>query len=151
VSRPDPERGAATVLVVAFLGLLLLVGAALGVVGAMFRAHRAAQSAADLAALSGAAAVARGEDPCAAAARVAEANGATLVSCAPDGFEVRVVAEVDGPRWLGQSADLVGEARAGPVAAASPVTGSRHAGRDLASSVARLARPPTASPLSRPR
>lgn len=108
------ERGAATVLVLAFLGLLLFVGAALGVVGALVRAHRAAQSAADLAALAGAAALARGEDPCAAAASVAAANGAVVTACMPDGLEVRVTAEVGGPRWLGQSADLTAEARAGP-------------------------------------
>ena len=108
------ERGAATVLVLAFLGLLLFVGAALGVVGALVRAHRAAQSAADLAALAGAAALARGEDPCAAAASVAAANGAVVAACTPDGHEVRVTAEVGGPRWLGQSADLTAEARAGP-------------------------------------
>ncbi len=112
-SRRD-ECGAATVLVLAFLGLLLFVGAALGVVGALVRAHRAAQSAADLAALAGAAALARGDDPCAAATSVAAANGAVAVSCAPDGRDVRVTAEVAGPRWLGQAADLTAEARAGP-------------------------------------
>ena len=109
-----PERGAATVLVVAFLGLLLFVGAALGVVGAMVKAHRVAQSAADLAALAGASALADGKDACAAAARVATANGSTVTGCAPDELEVRVTVEVDGPRWLGQTADLVAEARAGP-------------------------------------
>jgi secretion/DNA translocation related TadE-like protein len=112
-ARSD-ERGAATVLVVAILGLLLFVGAALGAVGALVRAHRSAQSAADLAALAGAAALARGEDPCPAAAAVAAANGATTTSCAPDGREVRVAVEVSGPRWLGQGADPTAEARAGP-------------------------------------
>lgn len=114
MSRPGAERGAATVLVVAFLGLLLLVGTALGVVGAMVRAHRTAQSAADLAALAGAAAIARDEDGCTQAARVAAANGARLVGCAPEGLEVRVTVEVEGPRSLGQVADLTAEARAGP-------------------------------------
>jgi secretion/DNA translocation related TadE-like protein len=113
VTRED-ERGAATVLVVAFLGLLLFVGAALGVVGALVRAHRSAQSAADLAALAGASALARGDDACAEAAAVAEANDGTLVTCVPDGFELRVAVEVSGPRWLGQGADPTAEARAGP-------------------------------------
>ena len=108
------ERGAATVLVLAFLGLLLFVGAALGVVGAMVRAHRSAQSAADLAALAAAAALARGENPCPAAASVAAANGASVAACTPAGSDVRVTVEVGGPRWLGQSADLTAEARAGP-------------------------------------
>jgi secretion/DNA translocation related TadE-like protein len=108
------DRGAATLLVVAFLGLLLFVGAALGAVGALVGSHRSAQSAADLAALAGASALARGEDPCAAAASIARANGASVVACAPDGLEVRVGVEVTGPRWLGQAADLEAEARAGP-------------------------------------
>ena len=89
-------------------------GAALGVVGAMVKAHRVAQAAADLSALAGASALADGKDACAAAARVATANGASVTDCAPDGLEVRVTVEVDGPRWLGQTADLVAEARAGP-------------------------------------
>ncbi len=109
------ERGAATVLVVAFLGLLLLVGAALGVVGAMVRAHRGAQSAADLAALAGASALARGDDPCTEAAAIAVANGADLVACTPEGREVRLSVVMEGPHWLGQTADLTAEARAGPV------------------------------------
>jgi len=108
------ERGAATVLAIAFLGVLLLVGAALGVVAAMVGAHRMAQSAADLGALAGAAAAADGADPCAAAARVAVANGAELTACRSAGREVRVEVTVTGPRWLGQRGDLVAEARAGP-------------------------------------
>ena len=108
------ERGAATVLVVTLVGLLLFIGAALGVVGALVRAHRSAQAAADLAALAGATAAARGDDPCAAVAEVATANGATMTGCVPGGLEVRVVVEVTGPTWLGHGADLVAEARAGP-------------------------------------
>ncbi|WP_435741936.1 Rv3654c family TadE-like protein [Nocardioides sp. SYSU DS0663] len=95
------------------LVLLLLLGAALGVTAAMFRAHRVAQSAADLAALAGAATVGSG-DPCAAADRVAGRNGTTLLSCTVAARDVRVVVEAPGPRWLGQVADLAGEARAGP-------------------------------------
>ena len=75
------ERGAATLLAVSFLGVLVLVGAALGVVGAMVVAHRTAQSAADLAALAGAGAVADGDDAVRAAAGVAPANGARLDGC----------------------------------------------------------------------
>jgi secretion/DNA translocation related TadE-like protein len=114
VTAVTEERGAATVLGVAFLGVLLLVGAALGVVGAMVHAHRQAQSAADLAALAGASATAAGRDPCAAAAHVASGNGADLVSCAVDGREVTVEVTVTGPRFLTQEHDLTGRARAGP-------------------------------------
>lgn len=112
--RRHNERGAASMLVVACLAFLLLTGAALGVVAAMVRAHRAAQSAADLAALAGASALQRGEDGCAAAARVAAANAASVTTCRAGGEEVRLTVTVPGPRWLGQSADLTAEARAGP-------------------------------------
>lgn len=108
------ERGAATVLAVAVLGLLLLVGSALAVVGAMVVAHRQAQTAADLSALAGARSLAKGGDACGAAAAVAAANGARLVDCSVEERDVRTTVSVDGPRWLGQSGDLDAEARAGP-------------------------------------
>lgn len=110
--RAGRERGAATVVAVALVGVVLLVGLALGEVAAWVAAHRRAQAAADLAALAAAAQVAA--DPCAAATRVATANGARLTSCRPDGLEVRVEVAVDAPRRLGPAAVLEAEARAGP-------------------------------------
>lgn len=107
------DRGAASLLAVSCLGLLLLLGAALSVVGAMVAAHRQAQAAADLAALAGASAVVGG-DPCGDAAAVAEANGGSVASCAVDGYDVVVEVVVPGPRWLGATGDLTGRARAGP-------------------------------------
>lgn len=112
--RAPSERGAGTVLAVTLLAVLLLVGSALSVVVAMVRAHRMAESAADLAALAAASAVGRGADPCSAAARIAAANGGSLATCRPSGREVEVVVEVPGPQWLGQTADLTARARAGP-------------------------------------
>ncbi len=108
------ECGSATLFAVALIGLLLLVGAALGVAGAMVHAHRVAQSAADLAALAGAEARGSGRDPCAASAAIARANGASLDSCAVEGLDVRLQVTVPGPRWLGQHHDLSAQARAGP-------------------------------------
>jgi secretion/DNA translocation related TadE-like protein len=96
------------------MGVLLLVGAALAVVGAMVVAHRSAQSAADLAALAGAEAIAEGAEPCGPAATVAAANGAALDGCAVSGRELLVEVTVPGPRWLGQPHDLSARARAGP-------------------------------------
>ncbi len=113
-SGPGGDRGSASLLVVACLGLLLLLGSALGVAAAMVRAHRSAQAAADLAALAAASAVGRGGPPCATAAEVAAANGARLVSCRLDGRTALVRVAVAGPHWLGQDADLAAEARAGP-------------------------------------
>ena len=114
MSSTRSERGAATVLALAFLGVLLLIGAALGVVAGLVVAHRTAQGAADLAALAGAGAVADGLDPCPAAGRVAAANGARLDACTVAGREVTVTVTVAGPRWLGQTEDLTARARAGP-------------------------------------
>ena len=108
------ERGAASLLVVSCVAVLLLIGSALGVVAAMVRAHRAAQSAADLASLAGAAAHQRGEPACVATGQVAAANDATLDACAVIGDDVLVTVTVAGPRWLGQTADLSAQARAGP-------------------------------------
>lgn len=113
MSRRD-DRGAATVLAVAVLGLLLLVGAALAVVGAMVAAHRQAQAAVDLAALAGARTLADGGDACGAAAAVAAANAAELTGCVVVDRDVRTTVVVTGPRWLGQTGDLRAEARAGP-------------------------------------
>lgn len=112
--RGRDEHGGVTLFAVACLGTLLLVGAGLGVVAAMLVAHRSAQSAADLAALAGAASLAEGADGCAAARLIASANGGRLEQCAVDGREVTVTVRVTGPRWLGQTADLRGRARAGP-------------------------------------
>ncbi|HEU5038389.1 MAG TPA: Rv3654c family TadE-like protein [Nocardioides sp.] len=108
------ERGSATLFAVACLAVLLLLGAALGVVAAMVRAHRVAQSAADLAALAAADVVGTGRDPCAAGSAVAAANDASLVGCDVVGRVATVSVRVDGPHWLGQVANLSAEARAGP-------------------------------------
>lgn len=112
--RPGGERGSVTLVVVGCAGVLLLLGAALGVAAALVRAHRDAQAAADLAALAAAGAVGWGHDPCAAAADVASANRARVTSCRVSGREARVRVEVTGPHWLGLRADLAGGARAGP-------------------------------------
>jgi secretion/DNA translocation related TadE-like protein len=94
-------------------GVLLLLGAALAVVIALFAAHRAAQSAADLAALAGARGVASGTDGCRVATRVAAANGARVTTCVVTGWVVDLEVEVPGPHWLGQTADLAARSRAG--------------------------------------
>jgi secretion/DNA translocation related TadE-like protein len=108
------EAGSATLLVLAMAGVLLLLGAALAVATAMVVAHRAAQSAADLAALAGARAVAGGGDGCSVATEVAVTNGASLTVCTVSGRRIDVEVEVAGPHWLGQAADLEARSRAGP-------------------------------------
>ncbi len=107
------ERGAAALLTLVMAGVLLFVAAALGAVGGLVVAHRRAEAAADLAALAGASALARGREGCVAAREVAEANGAVLRQCLVDGSTVTVMVAVRGPRWLGQQPDLEASARAG--------------------------------------
>jgi secretion/DNA translocation related TadE-like protein len=82
--RREPERGAATVLVVAATGLVLvlLVGG-LALASAVVATHRA-RAAADLAALAAAQALQAGADPrtaCAAADRMTVKNGAHPGGC----------------------------------------------------------------------
>jgi secretion/DNA translocation related TadE-like protein len=136
----SPDGGSATLLVVIAATVLLMVGAALTVVVAMVADHRRAQAAADLAALAGAQALARGSDGCATAAGFAQANGARLLSCVARGREIEVRVEVSGPRWLGQTPDLTARARAGPASSAArvrPRPGGAHPGRGPASRTAR--------------
>ena len=116
MTRPvgSDERGGASVLAVALIGLLLLLGTALAAVTGLVVAHRQAQSAADLAALGAATALAAGQDGCARAAGVAASNGARLVGCAVQGRAVLVRVQVDGPWWRGSGGDPTAEARAGP-------------------------------------
>lgn len=122
-STSPPDRGSATLLVVAAVAVLVTMGAGLAVVIALVAAHRQAQSAADLAALAGARGAALGTAGCATARRVAAANGARVTACVVTrtglGSVVDLSVEVSGPRWLGQSADLGARSRAGPAGAGS--------------------------------
>ena len=112
MSRRRGQRGSATVLVVAAAGLMLFLAAALGVVAAMVRAHRVAQSGADLAAL--ARGLSLGRDGCGDASAIASANATRLTSCRTAGRVVEVTVVAPGPHWLGERADLTAAARAGP-------------------------------------
>ena len=128
------HEGSATLLTLGMAGVLLWVGAALGVVGALVVDHRRAQAAADLAALAGASASARGDPGCAAAGQVAQLNDADLLDCSVrgsvEGARVTVRVVVSGPRWLGQQADLEASARAGPALAGAEMAGRSSEGLD---------------------
>jgi secretion/DNA translocation related TadE-like protein len=124
--RIGEERGAAALLAVAMGGVLLLVAAALGVAAALVVDHRRAQSAADLAALAGAAAIGRGDQPCAAAGEVAGLNGADLRDCSTSGLTVTVRVRIEGPQWLGKGVgDLEAIARAGPADTGKGLTANK--------------------------
>lgn len=104
------ERGAATIFTIAFAGVLLFAGLASAGITAVVVDHRRAQSAADLSALAGASA----SDQCAAAARIAAANGAELVACARHGPDIVVRVAVTTHGWIGRTVTLSATARAGP-------------------------------------
>lgn len=114
------ERGSGSVLALAGVGAIaVLLAAALQLAGVVAAAHRA-RAAADLGALAGAEAVQAGAGQgaaCAAAARIAEANGAAQEGClvAVDG-SVFVTTEESLPPGLATFAGgtVRGTARAGP-------------------------------------
>lgn len=109
-----PERGAATLLVVAVAGMLLMIGLAVVGVTSVVVAHRRAQSAADLAALAGAQAVVGGHDGCAAADSIAQANGVRLTGCAVQGSDVLLQVSTSVRPGFGLTFSLAASARAGP-------------------------------------
>ena len=111
------ERGAAAVVGIALVALLVLVAAACVGSVAIVVAHRRAQVAADLAALAAAGALQRGVDPCGAAARIAGRHDAAVTRCLVEGTTVLVAAAVTLPPVLG-GVDVPARARAGPVSPA---------------------------------
>lgn len=104
-----PERGAGTVLGVVAVSALLVLGLVLAEVAGLVRAHRRAEAAADLAALAAAQA-----GSCEAAARIATANGATLLGCRVVGHDALVEVGVTPARAWAPAARLTAQARAGP-------------------------------------
>ena len=112
--RRRHDDGAGTVLALAMMGLLVVVGLGVAGVVGVVAAHRGAQSAADLAALAGAAALQDGADPCERATEVARRNRADLRACEVDGWSVAVTATAPTPVLLGRVYELPARARAGP-------------------------------------
>lgn len=84
------DRGQATILLLACVGIIAVVALAAGAFGARLVARHRAQVAADASALAGTSTGAAG------ARRLAVANGATLMSFVEDGDDVTVVVEVRG-------------------------------------------------------
>lgn len=112
------ERGVGTVLTAGVCGVLLVVTWAASVLVGWVGQASAAQDAADLAALGGAGARVEGTQPCEAAGRVAQRNGALMVDCRVRGdgrsFVVDVRVEVMlSPRVPGAPERVVGAASAG--------------------------------------
>lgn len=114
------ERGSGTLLVVGVMAVVGVVAVVALVAACYLVAGHRARGAADLAALSGAAAYAEGHAPCPAAARLATSNGARLTRCDQVGDDVDYVVSVTvvvgvGVRVPGLPAVLSGRAHSGPV------------------------------------
>lgn len=88
------QRGSATMIMVGLMSVVvLLAGSAMLIAGFLVGQHRA-RAAADLSALSAAAAFQQGADGCAQARRTALGNGARLTDCDRVGDEVDFVVSV---------------------------------------------------------
>lgn len=118
-SRRRGERGVGTTLALCMAGVLITVAwIVAGAIGMAATQHRAA-AAADLSALAGAGAWQDGRAPCDAAAAVARANDARLVSCEQADGVVQVEVAADSAPVLGRRWTTVRTARAGPSGALS--------------------------------
>lgn len=83
--QPDPDRGSASVLALAVVGMVVALLAAGLLIGAVAVAGQSARTAADLAALAAAGRVTTGQsvqEACSVAAEVAQDNGARITGCA---------------------------------------------------------------------
>lgn len=111
----DSDRGVATVWTAGSIAVLASV-AILGMhLGKAIGARHHAESAADLAALAGAATVIAGErHACDQARRVTDRMRVRLVSCHLRGWDVLVDVEARPGGWIGSLGSAVGRARAGP-------------------------------------
>ena len=117
------ERGNATALMVGVMGVVVALSSAALVIAGYAVGFHQARAAADLSALSGAAAFQQGREPCAQAALTAKHNGARMDHCSQVGdavdFVVTIrVSVVAGTRLPQVPRTVAAEAHAGPVRAA---------------------------------
>ena len=113
MSRTTDERGAAVVIAIALIAVLVFVAAiCVGSIGIVL-AHRRAQAAADLASLAGAGALQRVDDPCVSAIAIAERHDAAITDCVVEGSTVVVTTAITLPLAL-TGRQVAARARAGP-------------------------------------
>ena len=112
--RRPRDGGNASVIVLGVIGVLVSVTGGALVLAGVVRASHQARMGADLAAIAGALQVGDGASAsfaCAAAARIATANGTSLQACSVSGSEVRVIAAATSATW---PEPATAQARAGP-------------------------------------
>ncbi len=88
------ERGSASILVAGLTGVVVLLSGAAVVLAGYATAYHQVRAAADLAAVSGAAAFLRGQDPCAQARRSGRDNGVNVLRCDRVGDQIDYVVTV---------------------------------------------------------
>jgi secretion/DNA translocation related TadE-like protein len=114
------ERGSATALMIGIMGVVVALSSAALVIAGYALGFHGARAAADLSALSAAAAFQQGREPCAQAALTAKQNGARVDRCSQVGdavdFVVTVrVSVVARTRIPNMPRTVAAEAHAGPV------------------------------------
>lgn len=117
--KSGAESGAASVMVLSLIGVVLSLTVGALVIASVLIASQRARLAADLGSLAGAAALQDGASPsggCAAARRVAVANGAAAQTCSSDGSVVDLSVVVSSALWPDPA---VARARAGPESVAT--------------------------------
>lgn len=106
---PVRDAGVATLLAVAVMLLTMVAGAVSVGMGELVAARAGASSAADLAALAGAAAITQGTAPaCVAARRVAAQNDTALIACEVTGMDVEVTVQRRAPSIVRAAARVAG-------------------------------------------
>ena len=88
------QRGSASILVAGLMGVVVLLGGSALVVAGYAVAQHRARAAADLAAVSGAAAFLQGQDACTRAREAARDNGARVLQCNQVGDQIDYVVSV---------------------------------------------------------
>lgn len=123
------ERGSASVLIAGILGVVVALSSAALVIAGYAVGHRRARVAADLSALSAAAAYQQGHDACTQADLTARQNGAQVDGCSHvgDAVDFVVTVRVSVPvhnRFPHLPRTVAAEAHAGPVSGAVPLGSS---------------------------
>jgi secretion/DNA translocation related TadE-like protein len=127
IARSD--RGGASVLMVGMLGVVVALSSVALVIAGYAVGYRRARAAADLSALSAAAAFQQGRDACAQAVLTARQNGARVDRCSQigDAIDFVVTVRVSLPardRFPQLPRTVAAEAHAGPVSLPSRSSGS---------------------------
>jgi secretion/DNA translocation related TadE-like protein len=113
-----PDRGSASIWLLAVGLVLVAMGVAGAAIGAATVARHRAQAAADLGALAGAARALDGPAAaCGRATEIAGANGGRVVDCLLDGFDLILTVEVSVTPVPPVTRTASASARAGPVVA----------------------------------